>query len=145
MDRSISDIASGLRAAAIKSPEAYTDYLGPLWAETLMGQHEPATPALDGPKTRQRQLELHRAEDQALRKAMPDYRLDDVSMAVKGNKVELSAIIAGTPSKGARMTIPVRWVFTFNDQHIDHVLTVVDMEVARPSLEVLRAARLLPG
>lgn len=145
MVASIDDIAGGLKAAAIKSPEAFTEYLAPLWADTFVGQHQPPAPALDGPKTRQQQIALHRAEDRALREAMHDYRLDDVSMVVNDNKIELSATIAGSSTKGARMAIPVRWIFTFNNRHIDHVLTVVDMEVARPSLEVLRSARVLSG
>lgn len=143
MSASVESFAAGMEAAAKQSPEAFTAYMKDFWADHLIGEHEPPAPKLDGAKTPKIQYEAHAAQDRAFRAVMPDYRLDGPKITIAGAKVELSAIIAGAPRTGGRVALPVTWVFTLNEGRVDHVLTIVDMEVARPNLEILRAAGIM--
>jgi hypothetical protein len=139
MAEDIETVAERLRSAAAESPERYTQTLGELWADRVETAHEPRRD-MDGPRTRDEQVAMHRAEDATFRRAMPDYRQDDVGASVIGNCIELSATISGTPPNGDAIALPVRWRFTLEDGAIVHALTIVDPADTAPVVRILNAA-----
>lgn len=144
MSSNIETIADGIRKAAIESPEAFTAHLDGLWAPTVIAEHEPPQPKLDGPRPGAQQTETHLKEDKEFRRMMSDYRLDRVATKIDGPKVSVSTHISGTLSGDRRIALPVTWVFTFTDGQITHALTAVDWAVAKPFVEMLNAARIIP-
>jgi ketosteroid isomerase-like protein len=132
-------IAEMLRSAASESPEAYTEALAGLWADQIGTEHEPPRD-MDGPRTRDQQVAMHRGEDAAFRRALPDFRQDDVTVSVAGDRIELGAIITGTATSGEVVAVPVRWRFTVDNGALTHVVTVVDPAHTAPVVKILNAA-----
>jgi ketosteroid isomerase-like protein len=139
MVEAVEKVAERLRLAAAESPEQYTETLAELWAERVETAHEPRRD-MDGPRTRDEQIAMHRGEDAAFRRAMHDYRQDDVAVSVTGDCIELSATISGTPESGDELALPVRWRFTLADGVICDVVTIVDPVHTAPVVKILHAA-----
>jgi hypothetical protein len=139
MSQVVDALAEDLRAAATESPETFTTCLAGLWADEVATAHEPPRD-IDGQRSRDQQVEMHRRQDAAFRRAMADYRQEAVVVQAGGDCIELAATITGTGGGGSVASLPVRWRFIVRDGRIHGVVTIVDPAGALSMVKILNEA-----
>src|SRR5262249_35745926 len=57
-------------------------------------------------------LQMWQAEDAAFRRAMPDFRQEDVEVWVEDDRIHLTRTLRGTKPDGTQLRVPIRNAFT---------------------------------
>ena len=98
--------------------------------------HLPEWPG-DGPMTPAVFLSLGEREDEAWRRALPDFHQEDVSATVNGSAIELKRTLCGTLEDGRAIRIPLRNLYYFNADRIERIVPHLDLAVMTSIKEVL--------
>jgi hypothetical protein len=137
MNTSVASIAEELRAAAAESPEAFGKIAADRYAPSVELVHVPPMDG-DGPWSREQLVSHAQAEAAALRRAMPDYRLDDVEITVDGDVVDVTVVHAGTLADGRLVASPIGLAMTVADGSIVRLAATIDLEKIAPFAEAMQ-------
>lgn len=132
-------IANHLCDAARQSPEAYSDAVDKLWAETgAQMNHEPALPG-DGLISREANHKASLARDALSYQLMPDYRLTQVDGKVVGEAFWIFYTRVGTLKNGKVMASPIAGRFLTQANKIVDVRLTIDLATLSDFIAAQRA------
>jgi hypothetical protein len=96
-------------------------------------------PDFDGTKTRAYFRSLGDSEDDAFRKAMPDFHQEDVAVSVQGNEITVLRTLCGTLSDGTHLRVPIHGIYAVVGEEIVRIephIGDTDLEAIRQALRV---------
>ncbi|WP_404478898.1 amidase family protein [Novosphingobium sp. BL-52-GroH] len=122
-----------------RDPVRFTRWIATLWGEDVLISHEPAK-ANDGP-TKGAALALGEvAVFSALKRALPDYRQENVKVRASGDDINFYEEIVATLPSGQVARVPARYRFTLANGRIVRVHGQFDADTMKPFMDVVRAA-----
>jgi len=119
----------------------YVEVLSHLWAAEIQVRHVPAV-TFDGAWTGEEWNKKESALHQAILRAVPDYRQEDVTVTATGSDVLLEQTMVGTLAEGEVSRVPSEIRFSVRDGAITGFEMSIDPAKMGAFAEVVRAAGL---